>query len=276
VNLHLETVDMGIKFLRSPGNQGYSRITYPFQRGVYDDAANGPTDSRWAKILRPRSRICAVGIILALLAFGLVTTSTYLMRPATKTRVVALARPHPHPLTAIGPPALHAGEVLGPDGLVSPNGRYQFSIEDSGDLSLKDVFANRTLFSTDTAMYLDVSWQSMLRPDGVLELSWDHPEEEPSHQVVWHTNLRSDCRSGAEGGDLTLHDNGLLQITAGGEVLCTINRPVEDKGSPRHKAYHETIALKLMILPFRSTCDYVLRVPAHLPPNLQHPYGANH
>lgn len=133
---------------------------------------------------------------------------------------------------------LRANESLDNITIASPSGQYRLLLQESGSLELLDQTNSRTLFSTDTSLYFDASWRAVLRTDGVLELSWHHPASEPTHGIIWQSNLLSGCRESqhpqrvnqSDPPFLELLDNGQLHIRTAQDHICTISKPAIDKG----------------------------------------------
>ncbi|GJC78945.1 hypothetical protein ColLi_01783 [Colletotrichum liriopes] len=128
---------------------------------------------------------------------------------------------------------LEAGQILSPFRLVSPNGRYELQLLDSGSLSLIDMKTDAELFTSDTEYYWPVTWQVELTQEGVLMLSWANETAAPYGATPWISNLLPDCGS-VETGDekpvLELLDSGKLHVRAGSKTTCLLHRAADDMG----------------------------------------------
>jgi hypothetical protein len=133
---------------------------------------------------------------------------------------------------------LNAGQALESIRLTSPNGRYTFGLQPSGQLSLWDKYTRSEVFVSNTAFHWPVTYSVVLSPTGVLELTWENKNEKPYNGLPWMSSMLADC----DGMDpktlkrdmvppvLELFDSGLLQIRSGHRAICNLHRDAHDHG----------------------------------------------
>jgi hypothetical protein len=117
----------------------------------------------------------------------------------------------------------------------SPNGRYNLTLQPSGQLSLWDTYASSEVFASNTALYWPVTFSVVLAPNGLLELTWKNEKEEPYSGKPWSSVMLPDCdgidpKTDEAAPVLELLDSGLLHIRSGEKTVCTLHKATQDHG----------------------------------------------
>jgi hypothetical protein len=133
---------------------------------------------------------------------------------------------------------LTVGQALESTPFTSPDGRYNLTLQPSGQLSLWDTYTSSEVFASNTALYWPVTYSVVLSPNGVLELTWKNEKEQPYSGTPWASVMLQDCdgvdpkttNGNEEAPVLELLDSGLLHIRSGEKTICTLHKATNDHG----------------------------------------------